>query len=337
MSRVHLISTEYTENICSIPPVNSTFDSDRFSYASNTKNIMLYYGCPTIPSQFLPTLGLSYQFSCNISRTDMVGYYLTRNLSMSATGSFAANISSYLEVMVFGCSGLQMIPCVTNANFLVGGVDTIPILVNSLAIVKTSLMQLLARKSLIDGNISLLKIPDPLEPELTLSAFCTWFSVNSSLEMAMSFITLMILNFLLYKLYWIVETKCKMRCDSVGLLFILLESLQRSSRESSTTFGDGHVVLVPTYKNVVAHLPYPYTIHFFDCSFLSLYLSNSPKSNHLSFLLILSSVSAVDVAVMLKLANSLNPLPSGWSNVSSKASAPTGLVCNVIPLAKTPQ
>ncbi|KAJ6960474.1 hypothetical protein NC653_038493 [Populus alba x Populus x berolinensis] len=191
MSRVHLISTEYTENICSIPPVNSTFDSDRFSYASNTKNIMLYYGCPTIPSQFLPTLGLSYQFSCNISRTDMVGYYLTRNLSMSATGSFAANISSYLE-------------------------------------------------SLVDGNISLLKIPDPLEPELTLSAFCTWFSVNSSLEMAI-------------------------------------------------------------------------------------------------FLLILSSVSAVDVAVMLKLANSLNPLPSGWSNVSSKASAPTGLVCNVIPLAKTPQ
>lgn len=51
-----------------------------------------------------------------------------------------------------------MIPCVTNANFLVGGVDTIPILVNSLAIVKTSLMQLLARKSLIDGNISLLKL-----------------------------------------------------------------------------------------------------------------------------------------------------------------------------------
>lgn len=41
-------------------------------------------------------------------------------------------------------------------------------------------------------------------------------------------------------------------------------------------------------------------------------------SHHLSFLLILSSVTANDVAVMLKLANSLNPLPSGWSNVSSK-------------------
>lgn len=111
MSRVHLISTEYTDNICSIPPVNSTFDSDRFSYASNTKNIMLYYGCPTIPSQFLPTLGLSYQFSCNISRTDMVGYYLTRNLSMSATGSFAANISSYLE----SCNHSVLIPAYESA------------------------------------------------------------------------------------------------------------------------------------------------------------------------------------------------------------------------------
>ncbi|KAL9343877.1 hypothetical protein Peur_064308 [Populus x canadensis] len=111
MSRVHLISTEYTDNICSIPPVNSTFDSDRFSYASNTKNIMLYYGCPTIPSQFLPTLGLSYQFNCNISRTDMVGYYLTRNLSMSATGSFAANISSYLE----SCNHSVLIPAYESA------------------------------------------------------------------------------------------------------------------------------------------------------------------------------------------------------------------------------
>jgi hypothetical protein len=111
MSRVHLISTEYTDNICSIPPVNSTFDSDRFSYASNTKNIMLYYGCPTIPSQFLPALGLSYQFSCNISRTDMVGYYLTRNLSMSATGSFAANISSYLE----SCNHSVLIPAYESA------------------------------------------------------------------------------------------------------------------------------------------------------------------------------------------------------------------------------
>ncbi|KAJ6861328.1 hypothetical protein NC651_037419 [Populus alba x Populus x berolinensis] len=81
------------------------------SYASNTKNIMLYYGCPTIPSQFLPTLGLSYQFSCNISRTDMVGYYLTRNLSMSATGSFAANISSYLE----SCNHSVLIPAYESA------------------------------------------------------------------------------------------------------------------------------------------------------------------------------------------------------------------------------
>nr|TKS00425.1 putative receptor-like protein kinase [Populus alba] len=95
MSRVHLISTEYTENICSIPPVNSTFDSDRFSYASNTKNIMLYYGCPTIPSQFLPTLGLSYQFSCNISRTDMVAYAsAVRSIESHPT---AANLTNALH------------------------------------------------------------------------------------------------------------------------------------------------------------------------------------------------------------------------------------------------
>jgi hypothetical protein len=39
---------------------------------------------------------------------------------------------------------------------------------------------------------------------------------------------------------------------------------------------------------------------------------------HCLLFLILSSVTADDVAVTLKLANSLNPLPSGWSNVSSK-------------------
>ncbi|CAK7344291.1 unnamed protein product [Dovyalis caffra] len=98
MSRILKVARkDYKDSICPILPINSTFDLNHFSYASNTKNITLYYACPTIPSQFLPTFGLSNQFNCSISRADMVGYYLTRTLNMSAIDSFAANISRYLE------------------------------------------------------------------------------------------------------------------------------------------------------------------------------------------------------------------------------------------------
>lgn len=69
------------------------------------------------------------------------------------------------------------------------------------------------------------------------------------------------------------ETKCKKPSDSVGLLFILLESLQKSSRESSTTFGDGHVLSsMPRTRMLLLTYHIPYKIHFFGRICCTVYL-----------------------------------------------------------------
>lgn len=49
-----------------------------------------------IPSQFSRP-GLSNPFTCTINNTEIIGYYLTRNLTTSSLGTFATNISNYLR------------------------------------------------------------------------------------------------------------------------------------------------------------------------------------------------------------------------------------------------
>ncbi|WCJ25336.1 Protein kinase superfamily protein [Euphorbia peplus] len=85
-SSLTVARTDYIGTVCPTLLYNTTLDFSLFTYSSDIENITMFYGCPTIPSQFITT-GI-YQFNCaGLNGTNIGGYFLTRNLSNGNLGS----------------------------------------------------------------------------------------------------------------------------------------------------------------------------------------------------------------------------------------------------------
>ncbi|CAK7344261.1 unnamed protein product [Dovyalis caffra] len=81
--------TDYTENLCPTLLSNTSLEQNPLEYTSDHGEVTLYYGCPAPSPQ-----GLSARFTCTINETDMMGYFITANLSELV--SIAPGLISYL-------------------------------------------------------------------------------------------------------------------------------------------------------------------------------------------------------------------------------------------------
>ncbi|GKU97615.1 hypothetical protein SLEP1_g10742 [Rubroshorea leprosula] len=68
---------DYEDTLCPNSLINTTRIPDLFEYSSDTLNITLYCGCPTVSNQIK---GLSNQFDCDMNGNPSC-YYLARNFS----------------------------------------------------------------------------------------------------------------------------------------------------------------------------------------------------------------------------------------------------------------
>ncbi|KAJ6369679.1 hypothetical protein OIU76_028015 [Salix suchowensis] len=82
---------DYAENICPTFLLNTTWIPNVLNYASDDRNITIYYGCLA----GAPNLEYSSQFPCTINTTAMTGFF-TAVSDFSVFGSSASNLISYL-------------------------------------------------------------------------------------------------------------------------------------------------------------------------------------------------------------------------------------------------
>ncbi|XVF71605.1 hypothetical protein PTKIN_Ptkin12aG0052100 [Pterospermum kingtungense] len=95
---------DYTDNICPTYLINSTFGSSLFESYMTTQDIRLYYGCdPNSGLENLASiqLNISHRFECSINETNIIGYYVTRNI-----GTLATSMSSLFR----SCNNSVIIP-----------------------------------------------------------------------------------------------------------------------------------------------------------------------------------------------------------------------------------
>ncbi|XWS36919.1 hypothetical protein CRYUN_Cryun20dG0126500 [Craigia yunnanensis] len=100
---------DYSENICPTNLINSTFNSNLFQYNRDTRDIRLYYDCqPFTGLENLTsiTAGISSQFDCIINQTNIIGYYVTRNITETSFGGLVTFISNSLG----SCNNSVIIP-----------------------------------------------------------------------------------------------------------------------------------------------------------------------------------------------------------------------------------
>lgn len=76
---------DYSDEICPQYLKNNTFDSNLFSYSSNTQPLKLLYDCPSLPSN------LPGRFSCNINSTSYVNLILTQNIDSDISNPMRCN------------------------------------------------------------------------------------------------------------------------------------------------------------------------------------------------------------------------------------------------------
>ncbi|XP_065858093.1 LEAF RUST 10 DISEASE-RESISTANCEUS RECEPTOR-LIKE PROTEIN KINASE-like 2.1 [Euphorbia lathyris] len=74
-----VVREDHIGNICPEPHVNTSLDWQVLSYASDTRNISLYYGCPPT-SSMISTSQYSTNFTCN----DSSGFFMTGDLGNSS-------------------------------------------------------------------------------------------------------------------------------------------------------------------------------------------------------------------------------------------------------------
>ncbi|TYG40028.1 hypothetical protein ES288_D12G060500v1 [Gossypium darwinii] len=86
---------DYTESICPTYLLNSSFNSTPFAYnRESTLDIWLFYGCQPltdVQNNSTSTQGISSQFECTINETNIIGYYLTRNVSETSFDTVIRN------------------------------------------------------------------------------------------------------------------------------------------------------------------------------------------------------------------------------------------------------
>ncbi|KAG4168926.1 hypothetical protein ERO13_A12G054600v2 [Gossypium hirsutum] len=86
---------DYTESICPTYLLNSSFYSTPFAYnRESTLDIWLFYGCQPltdVQNNSTSTHRISSQFECTINETNIIGYYLTRNVSETSFDTVIRN------------------------------------------------------------------------------------------------------------------------------------------------------------------------------------------------------------------------------------------------------
>ncbi|GLU10763.1 hypothetical protein SLE2022_275480 [Rubroshorea leprosula] len=94
-SRVLTVArADYEYTLCPNLLINTTRNPDLFEYSSDTLNITLYYGCPTVSNQIK---GLSNQSDCYMNGTSFSYYYLARNFSGFEGDPIVTEITSSLS------------------------------------------------------------------------------------------------------------------------------------------------------------------------------------------------------------------------------------------------
>ncbi|XP_022759277.1 LEAF RUST 10 DISEASE-RESISTANCE LOCUS RECEPTOR-LIKE PROTEIN KINASE-like 2.7 isoform X2 [Durio zibethinus] len=98
---------DYSGSICPTSLVNSTFTNSPFEINIDALDITLYYGCHPLTVPGLQDLQwISSQFNCTINSTDVIGYYVTRNITQTSLGSVATLVSTSLG----SCNNSVIIP-----------------------------------------------------------------------------------------------------------------------------------------------------------------------------------------------------------------------------------
>ncbi|XVE72082.1 hypothetical protein DITRI_Ditri11bG0010400 [Diplodiscus trichospermus] len=97
---LEVVRIDYAEDICTTYLINSTFNSSLFPYNLTTQDIRLYYGCQRLPGLEnltpIQASAISREFDCTINGSNIIGYYVTRNITETLFGSVANIISDSL-------------------------------------------------------------------------------------------------------------------------------------------------------------------------------------------------------------------------------------------------
>ncbi|GMI77009.1 hypothetical protein HRI_001370200 [Hibiscus trionum] len=82
--------TDYSDSLCPTRFINSTFDTSPFRYNETTRDIRLYYDCPSPAGleNLTSFQDVSDQFECTINGASTRGYYVTTDFTGTAIGNF---------------------------------------------------------------------------------------------------------------------------------------------------------------------------------------------------------------------------------------------------------
>ncbi|KAI4346908.1 hypothetical protein L6164_007771 [Bauhinia variegata] len=86
---LNLVSTEFWNNTCPTYLGSNAIDCSLFDFGSDSKNLTLYYDCPSPP--FSLQGGYPTQFNCSINNTEMVNYFMLESIPENAETSFSAS------------------------------------------------------------------------------------------------------------------------------------------------------------------------------------------------------------------------------------------------------
>ncbi|KAI6691507.1 hypothetical protein NL676_028335 [Syzygium grande] len=131
-SQMTVVRNDYWNTTCPTYLVNSTQDfPSPFNYTADTvaKNLTLYYGCQAVPNQIASQIANS-QFTCSINKTDVIGFFLTKNASDITSSS--VNITAIMGyfgacntsvVLAANQSAVQEIESTPTSTVLVSAID----------------------------------------------------------------------------------------------------------------------------------------------------------------------------------------------------------------------
>ncbi|XP_044467746.1 LEAF RUST 10 DISEASE-RESISTANCE LOCUS RECEPTOR-LIKE PROTEIN KINASE-like 2.1 [Mangifera indica] len=98
---------DYWDNICPRSPVTGTIDPRFFNYASDTENVTLYYGCPSLGNDTSVLLPL--KFNCSPEGTDINNYYFIWG-DDAANSMLTGHVIAAIRIYFGGCVRNVTIP-----------------------------------------------------------------------------------------------------------------------------------------------------------------------------------------------------------------------------------
>ncbi|PSR87832.1 Leaf rust 10 disease-resistance locus receptor-like protein kinase [Actinidia chinensis var. chinensis] len=99
-----VVRDEFWHDTCPTPLQNATLDTTHFGYASNARNVTLYYGCPSLASQAVLT---SLDLLCSDNRTNTSSFYLISSIDLNVEACTSIVI---VQVNQTAAEALAMVP-----------------------------------------------------------------------------------------------------------------------------------------------------------------------------------------------------------------------------------